>query len=139
MPFCPKCKAEYEFGIAKCADCEIPLFGALTVGQPADNSDPDKPNETEPESSVVYLCTVDNEIEAIILRDLLKQAGIESSCQEKTFTQYPTTLYPNYTSLGINDIMVLDKDYEAAKTIADDYFKSIEAQEKDKKPEEEEA
>lgn len=129
MPFCPKCRAEYEVGIVRCSDCDTSLVNALPVEYPKKNP--------ELESAVVYLCSVNNELEAIILRDLLKESGIESSCREGTFIQYPHMLYPNYTGYGMNDIMVLDKDYKAAKQIAEDYLKNIETREKEEKSEEE--
>lgn len=29
MPFCPKCKCEYKYGITECSDCKIPLVDYL--------------------------------------------------------------------------------------------------------------
>ena len=69
MPFCPKCKAEYEFGVGKCSDCQIPLVSQLPEQQKNDNL----------ESNLVSLTIVNNEIEAIFICDLLNQAGIEAS------------------------------------------------------------
>ncbi|MFH1701668.1 MAG: hypothetical protein ABIE07_13905 [Candidatus Zixiibacteriota bacterium] len=31
MPFCPKCKYEYEWGIGECPDCEAKLVDSLPV------------------------------------------------------------------------------------------------------------
>ena len=143
MPFCPKCKAEYVVGITKCSDCEIPLVNALPIEPYQDEHNvnlDNQPNEAEVESSMVYLCTINNEIEAIILRDLLKEAGIASSCQNNSIVRYfnPGLAGPEDTNFGRNDIMVLDNDYKAAKRIAQDYFKSIENREKEEKSEEEE-
>jgi hypothetical protein len=33
MPFCPICKTEYVAGVARCADCGVPLFDELPVEQ----------------------------------------------------------------------------------------------------------
>ncbi|MFB3896907.1 MAG: putative signal transducing protein [bacterium] len=142
MPFCPKCKAEFVAGIRKCSDCDIPLVYALS-SEPDQKDDSNTPihqvKGTEVESALVHLCTVNNEIEAIILRDLLEEAGIESSCQDNSFIHYlyPRLVGQEHNNIGRNDVMVLDKDYKAAKQIAEDYFKSIETREKEEKSEEE--
>jgi hypothetical protein len=39
--FCPQCKAEYRFGVALCADCQVPLVATLRdASGPGANSDP---------------------------------------------------------------------------------------------------
>jgi hypothetical protein len=33
MPYCPDCQAEYQAGIAKCADCDVALVEKLPEGE----------------------------------------------------------------------------------------------------------
>jgi hypothetical protein len=119
MPFCPKCRAEYEFGIAKCSDCLIPLVNRLP-----------EPQKAELESAVVHLCTVPNEFEAILICDILKQAGIEASYRSLKISRYVNITIDELFKNCWGGVIVLDKDYNTAKEIIDEYLKNIEEKQK---------
>ena len=132
MPFCPKCKAEYEVGIRKCSDCDIPLVNSLSKTQPVILSDispdtqPENQDEESRDAEIVSLCIVTNELEAILFCDLLKQAGIESSYRASPLSMPTTRFLQEGQNNYLQEILVLDNDYDAAKQFADDYFKSLE-------------
>jgi hypothetical protein len=128
MSFCPKCRAEYETGFARCADCEVPLVNKLP-----------EPKQAEIESAVVHLCSVPNAIEAIFICDLLKQAGIEATYRALRTSQYIAITRDDLFNQNWGEIIVLDKDYITAKEIVDTYLKDIENQKNEGKPEEKEA
>lgn len=128
MPFCPKCRAEYEYGVAKCEDCDAPLVSQLPEAKKDETFNSDN-------SEVVHLCTVNNETEAVLMCDLLKQAGIEASYRSPWVSRYyiGVTIDQAFTW---GEIMVLDKDYDTAKEIVDEYLKDIDNKKTEKKQEE---
>jgi hypothetical protein len=123
MPFCPKCKAEYEVGFAQCSDCQIPLMDHL----------PEEKDEPVPEAELVSVIHVANESEAIFYCEMLKEAGINAS--------YRSFVIPAYDGITEStpywgEVLVLDQDAERADEIVVEYLKSMDAQEIEEKPEE---
>ena len=74
MPFCPTCKFEYRSTIRRCPDCGSDLVAQLPV-------EPEPEPLREGESVQVLLCTVQGEIQAGLLRDMLRFQGIPSRAQ----------------------------------------------------------
>ncbi len=64
MPYCPNCQIEYMENIKDCKDCKMPLA--------------EKPSKQEPlkYDTEVFLTQVYNEIEAQMIINILKNAGI---------------------------------------------------------------
>lgn len=124
MPFCPKCKAEYEVGFAQCSDCQIPLMDQL----------PEEKDEPVPEAELVSVIHVANESEAVFYCEMLKEAGINATYRSFTIPAYDgiTESTPYW-----GEVMVLDEDAEQADQIIVDYLKTIETQGIEEKPEEE--
>ncbi|RME49805.1 MAG: hypothetical protein D6795_11150 [Deltaproteobacteria bacterium] len=77
MPFCPKCSAEYEPGIEKCYDCGVPLVETL----------PPEAEEKEEEFVEVFRCF--DIVEAELVSDLLKEAGIDNFIHEMSIPMFP--------------------------------------------------
>ena len=69
--FCPRCKAEYRTGFAKCSDCDIELVDQL-------------PPETQPAASnmndveLVVVRTYSTLVEAELAKTALESVGIDS-------------------------------------------------------------
>ena len=124
MPFCPKCKAEYEVGFAHCSDCQIPLMDQL----------PEEKDEPVPEAELVSVIHVANETEAIFYCEMLKQARINATYRSFTIPAYDgiTESTPYW-----GEVLVLDQDAERADEIVVEYLKSMDAQEIEEKPEDE--
>ena len=64
--FCPECGAEYEPGVAECADCEV----ALTAAPP--------PSPPHPEPDLVEVTETSDPALLPVLVSVLESAGIES-------------------------------------------------------------
>ena len=74
MLHCPKCRAEYDVDVGKCADCgeELSEGSAPTPEANASSRTAEEPGAAEP----VALCTVVGEIQARLVQDALAQQGI---------------------------------------------------------------
>lgn len=70
--FCPKCKAEYNPGITKCADCDVPLVERLPEEK---KEHQEKKEHLVPPEYVELLYTHDPGLVAII-KSILDDAGI---------------------------------------------------------------
>lgn len=64
--FCPKCKAEYNPGITKCADCDVPLVDKL----PEEKELPPKPPYKQ-------LKALFNTAEIAVIKSILDDAKID--------------------------------------------------------------
>ncbi|OGF44801.1 MAG: hypothetical protein A2452_08830 [Candidatus Firestonebacteria bacterium RIFOXYC2_FULL_39_67] len=89
MPFCPKYEAEYNEGIVKCSDCDIPLVDKL----------PEKPKEKEEEIPYLnekfeILITENNEFDLLFYNSVLKKNGIESIVNSPKY-------YGNFNNIGL--------------------------------------
>lgn len=81
MPFCPKCKYEYTFGVNVCPDCDEPLVDRL-------------PEATStaaviPDDSWVGVCTVTGSVETGLAKGALDSNNIPSIVMSpKFYTQH---------------------------------------------------
>jgi hypothetical protein len=111
MSFCPECRAEYELGIAKCADCDVPLVNEL-------------PKEPEPYCGLAAIAEVYDETAAIFYCDMLSQAGIDATYRSFSVPGYGDIVRELEPFWG--EVLVLDKDADKAEQIITEYLKSIE-------------
>jgi hypothetical protein len=81
MPFCPKCRYEYNPEVKECPDCGEKLVASLG---------PD-PNQGELFDTVV-LYKVPDEITGLALRSFLLDAGIEAVLQDMQASFYGSVL-----------------------------------------------
>src|SRR3982750_592823 len=100
MPWCPKCKLEYESGITTCPDC-----GAVLV---------DTPPEDEPELVVILHAATANE--ARVAEATLKAEGIDA------FVAPPDVVMPQYGNVVGDvtnelDVLVAPENAERAREI----------------------
>jgi uncharacterized Zn finger protein (UPF0148 family) len=83
MPYCPKCGFEYQPGVEKCPDCDVPLVDKL-------------PEEESPENvEYVPIRTLPSRLYAEMVQEALKKEGIPSFVKSDdiaiTFPSYGTT------------------------------------------------
>ena len=64
--FCPNCRAEYNPGIERCPDCDVPLVAAL-----------DEPEVGEPEGKLVKVFQTGEAAMIPVVESVLDGAGIE--------------------------------------------------------------
>jgi hypothetical protein len=62
--FCPACRVEYQEGVGRCADCDVPLVDARPPEPPA------------PSGNVVTVFTTSDPSLAVLARGLLESADI---------------------------------------------------------------
>jgi hypothetical protein len=91
------------------------------------------PNKNElREAEMVHLITVPNDIEAVMVCDLLKQARIEASTRGGALSGLiKISTDEMSTSYWWTEILVLDDNYNTAKEIVDGYLKTLDNQKKD--------
>ncbi|HEY5586109.1 MAG TPA: DUF2007 domain-containing protein [Ruminiclostridium sp.] len=106
MPWCPKCRSEYEQGIKICKDCEIELVEQLDEVTVEESQDYDKE---------AYLTTAANSIEAGMIEGLLESNGIPMLKKFRGVDGY-LDIYMGSTNFGV-DIYVPSKSLENAKDI----------------------
>lgn len=105
MPWCPKCKAEYQDGYSTCRDCGCELVEELEV---------DEPEMVEYDKEVL-LISVRDEIEASIIEAKLAQSGIPVMKKHKETGAY-LSIYMGTTPFGI-DLYVPSKTYDLAREL----------------------
>ncbi len=75
MPFCPKCRIEYQEGITHCPDCGAELVAEL----PPEEESRLSPSETE----LVELCRLSDPNQGDVLKATLEEAGIAALVRTK--------------------------------------------------------
>ncbi|HVP36504.1 MAG TPA: DUF2007 domain-containing protein [Terriglobales bacterium] len=68
MPYCPNCKTEYNPGVQKCSDCNIPLVDKL----------PEEPQATFEPVNYKLLRNLPSRLYAEMLKESLRNSGIDS-------------------------------------------------------------
>ena len=76
MPFCPDCQAEYNEGVAKCADCEVELVPTLP--------------EEDLRDFIEFYASFDW-LEAGRIGSILEENGIKSLIRDLTSSAFPTS------------------------------------------------
>jgi hypothetical protein len=67
VPYCPSCRAEYQRGVKRCADCNAELVNVL----PPEGAEGD-------ETELVQLAVFPNASEARLIQEILENNGIEA-------------------------------------------------------------
>lgn len=106
MPWCEKCKIEYEIGIKKCSDCGSLLVAKLDKKIDLVEEPPDEPK---------LLVTVTDSKEAVMIEALLKSNKIPVLIKDKGAGSY-TKIYLGYSILG-SDIYVPSRLFEKASNL----------------------
>ena len=118
MPYCPKCKTEYNPGIEKCSDCDLRLVDEL----------PEEPSEEPPEETVEkveykLLRNLPGRVYAEMLKESLRNSGIISVIKGDDF--YITGGSYSTMSLVEISLWVPKEDWERANQIADEMLDHI--------------
>ncbi len=107
--FCPQCKAEYNPGIAVCADCSVRLVDAL----PAEGA----------EAEYVELVTVfvtSNQSELLIAKSLLESASIEYFAKGDAVSDLVVGRLGYNPAIGPVELQVHPDDAEEARAALED-------------------
>ncbi len=114
MPYCPKCKTEYNPGIEKCSDCDLPLVEELPE---------ESPEETPGEIKYKLLRNLPSRLYAEMLKESLQNSGISAIIKGEDIGimlgSYSTT------SLVEVSLWVSEEDWEKANQIADEMLNHI--------------
>ena len=110
--FCPVCEAEYEEGIARCADDGTELVERLT---------PENTVRDESEARFVPLHNIGSPAEAEMVADLLTQNGVRAAVQSGG----ADALSPLLSSASPGALVLVDeRDYERAQELYASFFGS---------------
>jgi hypothetical protein len=104
MPYCPKCRDEFQEWVKVCPDCNVALVEKLPPL-------PKKPKEYD--APLTYIATAPNEAVANMWADILKEHGIRCLLKggELRAAMYSLTYNQQY------EIHVLDSQAKKAKRI----------------------
>jgi hypothetical protein len=102
MPYCPKCRDEFEDWVEECPDCKEKLVDEL----------PPLPEEEPREGKLVHIATAPNEIEARLWKGILEDNGIQSMIK----VAESLNLYLSPLALE-HELYVLEEDEQKAREI----------------------
>ena len=104
MPYCPKCRDEFEDWVEECPDCKEKLVDEL----------PPLPEEEPRGGALVHIATAPNEIEARLWKGILEDNGIQSMIK----VAESLNLYLSPLTLK-HQLYVLEEDEQKAREILD--------------------
>ena len=104
MPYCPKCRDEFEDWVEECPDCKEKLVDEL----------PPLPEEEPRGGALVHIATAPNEIEARLWKGILEDNGIQSMIK----VAESLNLYLSPLALK-HQLYVLEEDEQKAREILD--------------------
>jgi hypothetical protein len=76
MPYCPKCREEFQNWVMKCLDCGVPLVDILPDLPVPEPEPPPKPKEEPIKESLVHIATAPSEPLAMMWTGILEDEGI---------------------------------------------------------------
>ncbi len=123
MPFCPKCRCEYnKRGISECPYC-----GAGLVDRQDDKTVQPVTARERHGNDLVCLRSFPSGVYALMLQGALENEGIASTIKRKTGEIFPTAFASpsNHLEGDAVTIWVPKKDYRMSKEIADQMFDDI--------------
>lgn len=82
MPFCPKCRDEFENWVQICPDCHVKLVAKLPLAPPAAKLPPAHDNR----DNIVTIASSRHPEEAYIMSEKLKAAGIQAFVADENMT-----------------------------------------------------
>lgn len=138
MPWCPKCRCDFEEGVRICSDCGSELVDELDLtekermrvllGKPLGNKNEEKPKVVEMHTrsvDEVMLANISDRIEMVYITSLLEQADIAFRVAEEDIGQY-MSIVQGRSYMG-SCIYVSREDYgralqvlESLETVLDD-------------------
>lgn len=110
MPYCPRCRDEFQDWAKTCPDCKVPLVDVLKP----------EPVESTRKGNLIHIATAQNEIEAQLWKGILEDNGIYSMAR----TAESLNLYLSPMSLKYQ-LYVLEPDVEKAMEILGDIREEI--------------
>ncbi|MFC1847213.1 hypothetical protein ACFLW5_00140 [Chloroflexota bacterium] len=105
MPYCPKCRDEFQNWIEVCPDCKVALIEEL----------PPQPKREEHDEPLVHIATAPNEPLANMWSGILEENDIRCSLKSRNITPYYVTYWPY-------EIYVLSSEAERAKEMLDPFL-----------------
>lgn len=113
MPYCPKCREEFQDWVMVCPDCNVSLLDILPdLPAPEPELKPE-PKEKPSKEPLVHVATAPNEQMAMIWAGILEEEGIDSFVKGKDW--YMSAAIPFYSFN--HEIHVLASQAEQAKRI----------------------
>ena len=123
MPYCPKCREEFQDWVTKCLDCGVPLVDILP-DLPAPKPEPEPEPNAEPiKEPLMHVATAPDEQVAMMWAGILKDEGIESFVKGRDW--YMRVAIP--FSPSSHEIHVLASQAEEAKKILDPLIRDSES------------
>jgi len=123
MPYCPKCREEFQDWVTMCLDCGVPLVDILP-DLPAPKPEPKpEPKEKPSKEPLVHVATAPNEQMAMIWAGILEDEGIDAFVKGRDW--YMSAAIPFYSFN--HEIHVLASKAEQAKGILDPLIRDSES------------
>jgi hypothetical protein len=79
MPYCPKCREEFQDWVMKCLDCGVPLVDILPDIPVSEPEPPPKSKEEPIKEPLGYVATAPNESLATMWAGILEDEGVVAS------------------------------------------------------------
>ena len=106
MPFCPKCKDEFQGWVKICPDCKIPLVEKLAE------------DKLPPEYKFIKVFSTAKQVEIALIKSILDSNSIPYYIKGENFG----TLYGPADGLSSMDIMIREDYLEDAKELLQDFI-----------------
>lgn len=123
MPYCPKCREEFQNWVMKCLDCGVPLVDILPDLPISEPEPPLKPKQEPIKESLVHVAIAPSEPLAMMWAGVLEDAGIRALV--KTGDLEAAYYVPSL--LSSCEIHVLESQADEARLILEPLIKDSES------------
>ena len=123
MPYCPKCREEFQDWVMKCLDCGVPLVDILPDLLAPEPEPKPEPKEKPSKEPLLHIATAPSKPLAMMWAEILKDEGIDSFVKggDLEAAMYVPSL------LSHSEIHVLASQAEKAKGILDSLIRDSES------------